>query len=112
MTEQTNIPKFFSLEFHTRFFPRLLWSRLQPKKEAEGTRFSHDMEYMVLLALCLFLAAMGVPMAAKGSWIGWILGIVGIGGILAMVIFSILKIAHTVIEICLTELGFPLTDLG
>jgi hypothetical protein len=91
MTEQNNIPKFFSLEFHIRFFPRMLWSRLQPKKEAEGTRFSHDMEFIILLALCLFLAAMGIPMAIKGSWLGWLLGILGIGGILAFIVFCILS---------------------
>ena len=49
MTELITPPNIFSLEFHTKFFPQLLWSRLGPKKSEESTanfptRFSHTFE--------------------------------------------------------------------
>ena len=55
--------KLFSLEFHTRFFPRLLRDRLRRKKKDEqGTSFTSTMELMVTLAVCLILAIIGIPM--------------------------------------------------
>ena len=91
MTENPAPPSVFSMEFHTKFFPRLLWSRLRPKKkEEEGVRFTHHMDAMILLAFCCVLAAIGIPLAVRhGSVVGWILILLGIGGILAMLIFSI-----------------------
>jgi hypothetical protein len=50
------------------------------------------MEFIIVLALCLILAAIGIPLAVnRGSVLGWILGILGFGGILASLIFSILS---------------------
>jgi len=44
MTGETAPPKFLSLEFHARFFPRLLLDRLRRKgREPGGTTFTPDM---------------------------------------------------------------------
>jgi len=93
MSRQAAIPSIFSFDFHTKFFPQLLWSRSRGKKKEEGsTRFSHNIEFMMLFVLCLILTAIGVPLALRhGSAVGWILGILGIGGILTILIFSILS---------------------
>ncbi len=92
MTAGSIPPKFLSLEFHTKFFPDLLRDRFRPKKKKEGTAFvsSVFMEGMVGLAVCLMLVAIGIPPAVKqGSTFGWLLSIVGVGGIVALVIFSV-----------------------
>jgi hypothetical protein len=85
------LPKFLSLEFHTRFFPRVLRDRLCRKgKESEGTTFTSTMEMMILLAVCLMLAVIGIPSAVtRGSILGCILSVFGIGGTAALLISSV-----------------------
>ncbi len=92
MSDNLNIPKISNIEFHLRFFPRLLWSKLRPnKKEESGTRFVSTFEFFILLAFFLFLIAIGLPLALKhGSVIGWIVGLAGIAGTLALIISSII----------------------
>jgi len=79
-------PSILSSEFHTKFFPQLLWSRLRPKK---GICFP-PMEFMMAFFACVILTGVGVPWALnRGSIVGWILSIIGLGGLLAIFIFSI-----------------------
>ena len=84
-------PRFFSLEFHTGFFPRLLRDRLRRKKsETPGITFTPTAEMIIGLAVCLILAVIGIPLAwTEGSIVGWILSIVGVGGIIGLVILSV-----------------------
>ena len=84
-------PSIFSLEFHIKFFPRLLWSRLRPKKQAEtGTHFSHNMESILTMFGCAVLLAIGIPnIVTHGSVVGWILAILGGAGLMALILFSI-----------------------
>ncbi len=85
------VPRFFSLEFHTRFFPRVLRDRLHRKKrEGQGSAFTSTTEMIIGLAVCLVLALIGIPYAlTQGSIVGWILSIAGAGGIGILVILSI-----------------------
>jgi hypothetical protein len=84
-------PRFLSLEFHTRFLPRLLRDRLRrKKKEEQGTSFTSTTELIIILAVCLILAAIGIPSALiRGSIVGWVLSILGVGGFLAILILSV-----------------------
>jgi hypothetical protein len=84
-------PSMLSWEFHSAFFPRLLWSRLVPKKKTgEGTSFSSNMELTVALFVCLILLALGAPMAVRhNSLVGWIIGGAGMAGILFIFISSV-----------------------
>lgn len=89
MTDGGVPPKFFSLEFHTRFFPSLLKSRLRQKERVRGG-FSSGMDHMVVLAICGILIMIGLPGAIDSkSIIGWVLTGIGAAGIVAMIISSI-----------------------
>ena len=85
------VPPFLSLEFHTRFFPRLLGDRLRRKNRAgRSTGFTSTMEMMIMFAVCLILAIIGIPSAwTQGSVVGWILTIIGVGGLIGLVIVSV-----------------------
>src|SRR5271170_7035857 len=89
--DRTIPPSILSWEFHTSFFPRLLWSRLNPKKDSEeGTSFNHNMGLTVSVALFLGLGAIGFPMIIGGHpFVGWALAILGLAGILFIFINSI-----------------------
>ncbi len=91
MDPDITAPRFLSIEFHTRFFPRLLRDRLRRKKrEGRGTTFTSTMEMIVTFAVCLILAVIGIPLAwTQGSVVGWILSIAGVGGIVGLVILSV-----------------------
>jgi hypothetical protein len=93
MASNVTPPSILSIEFHTKFFPQLLWSRLRPKKtEQEGIAFPPPMEFIMAPLVCVALAGVGLPWALnRGSIIGWILSIIGLGGLLAIFIFSILS---------------------
>jgi len=88
MTDETAPPKFLSLEFHARFFPRLLLDRLRRKgREGGGTTFTPNLEMYLVLAVCLVLAFIGLPMAwSRGSPAGWALTALGVGGVAFLVI--------------------------
>jgi hypothetical protein len=81
-------PKFLSLEFHLRFFPALLWSRLRPQQR-QGTGFA-PLSPIIIVFACILLVILGIPYAmSHGSVIGWILSGVGLAGIVALFINSI-----------------------
>ncbi len=81
-------PRFLSLAFHTRFFPRVLLNRLRPRGRA-GSRF-YTFDHFVTLAVCLFLVVIATPKAGHHrSTIGWMLLGIGSLGLLALLIQSI-----------------------
>jgi len=60
------------------------------KRQEQGTSFTSTMEMMILFAVCLILAVVGIPLAwTQGSITGWILSILGVGGGLALFIASV-----------------------
>jgi hypothetical protein len=82
-------PGLLSVEFHTRFFPALLRGRLRPKEQT-GSRFSPSFERYLALIVCIVLIATGAPAAlSRGSLAGWVAGVIGAAGILAMLVRSI-----------------------
>jgi hypothetical protein len=85
-------PGILSRDFHFRFFPQLLWSRLHPSdKIAERVTFSSNMGFTILFFVCIVLALLGIPSALKqGSLPGWILSVIGLGGISFIFISSVL----------------------
>jgi len=86
---QQMTPKFFSFEFHVRFFPSLLRSRLRPKERA-GTGFPSSLEPTVALAVCFILVMIGLPSAIDNkSLFGWVLTGLGLIGFAALFIQSI-----------------------
>ncbi len=86
----TNMPPaFFSIEFHTRFFPALIRSHLRLGERA-GTGFSSTIELQVTFAICAILVAIGIPNALSHKSIsGWVMGGMGGAGILALLLASI-----------------------
>lgn len=82
-------PRFLSIEFHVRFFPGLIWSRLR-QAERTGTGFSSIFEIYVAFAICVILVAIGIPGAlSHKSVTGWLIGGIGLAGILALLANSI-----------------------
>ncbi|MFB3885901.1 MAG: hypothetical protein ACE144_11790 [Thermodesulfobacteriota bacterium] len=74
-------PSILSLSFHTRFFPSLLWRRLRPKKEEYRSPFSNHvpLEFTVLVLASKVAAIAGLGAGiARGSMIGWGIGILGV----------------------------------
>lgn len=92
MDENSKSPRFFSLDFHIKFFPALLWRLLHLKnRRYESTFAGHislELPVMVIVSIILviygFLAAIG-----SGSIIGWICGILGSGGFIYLLVSSI-----------------------
>ena len=83
-------PKFLSVEFHTRFFPSLLWGRLCPKQQQTRSGFNSCFELYLILAGCAVLVAVGVAAALSHESIaGWIASVLGAAGILAVLVNSI-----------------------
>lgn len=92
MTADPVPPRFLSIEFHARFFPRLLRDRFSPRKcrETQGTTFTSTTEMIILLAGCLVLAVIGIPLAVTGGTIaGWVLTVVGVGGTILLFVMSV-----------------------
>jgi hypothetical protein len=92
MTVDPVPPIFLSLDFHTRFFPQLLLGRYirRKKTETKETTFISTMEMFITLAVCLILAAIGIPSAVtRGSILGWILSIIGVGGTILLLVISV-----------------------
>lgn len=83
-------PKFFSRDFHTRFFPQVVKSHLHFRKSGDpGTTFTSTTEMFISFAVCVILALIGIPSAVQGSVVGWILSILGGGGTLLLIVISV-----------------------
>jgi hypothetical protein len=83
-------PKLLSVEFHTRFFPALLWRRYRPAHQARSGFFSSSFVRDLAVTGCIVLVAIGFPTAlSRGILAGWIAGGIGAAGILAMLVHSI-----------------------
>jgi len=84
-------PKFLSFEFHVRYFPGMLLSRLRLSGRS-GTGFSSTVEHHIAFVVCFILFALGIPVAiSSSSIIGWIVGGIGVAGMIALVIHSVLS---------------------
>jgi hypothetical protein len=74
-------PSFFSLSFHTRFFPSLLWRRLRLRKEEYQSPFSNhiplELTILVVVSKVAAIAGLGAGIS-RGSIIGWGVGILGL----------------------------------
>ena len=74
-------PSIFSLSFHTRFFPSLLWRRLRPRKEEYQSPFSNhiplELTILVLVSQVAAIAGLGAGIS-RGSVVGWGVGILGL----------------------------------
>ncbi len=74
-------PTFFSLSFHTRFFPSLLWRRLRPRKEEYQSPFSNhiplELTILVVVSKVAAIAGLGAGIS-RGSVVGWGVGILGL----------------------------------
>ncbi len=90
-TDVIDPPSILSLKFHLHFFPRLLGSKLSPKKnEPQATSFNHNTGLTVMVAASMALVALGVPMAlGPNALIGWVLAVLGLIGILFILVNSI-----------------------
>lgn len=85
-------PAFFSLQFHLRFFPALVWNLLSPPEEACRSPFSDHLpvEYIAAPALCVIAVAVGFPaLQGKGVWWEWTLLILGASGFIALLAASV-----------------------
>jgi len=82
-------PKILSWKFHTSFFPRLLWSKLNPKPE-ENPRasFNSGLEMTVVFFVSLLLLGAGTAMVLEKNFLlGSPLTILGLAGT-AYIFFS------------------------
>jgi hypothetical protein len=86
-------PGFWSFAFHTRFFPTLLARRLRGLGRTRGGFQPHTP--IIPLAFCFLLVLFGIPNALEGgSILWWILGGLGVLGILTLIVHSIASGAH------------------
>ena len=92
MTSRNAAPAFFSLAFHTRFFPSVLWRCLRPQPQDEPSPFARHLpvELIVLFAGCAVLIAVGLPRTmTRGSLAGWLMCGIGLLGVLALLVHSV-----------------------
>ena len=88
-------PKFISLEFHLRFFPKVLrrWLlRYRRKSQEYQSPFSNHMpvEFILVFFVCIVLIALGVPgLINNRSLLSGAMTFVGLAGIIAMFVSSI-----------------------
>ena len=97
MNETNKPPLFFSLEFHTSFFPALLGRALHPKKRKHESIFAGHiaLEYPVLAAISIIAGVYGmIEILDSGSIIGWTCGILGSGGFIYFLCNSIRSAAR------------------
>jgi len=92
MVDTEKPPEFFSLEFHLRFFPKLLWNLLSPPKEEYRSPFANHIpvEHVIAPALCMIAIAIGFPvLQGSGAWWGWLLLVPGVAGLIFLIAASI-----------------------
>ena len=85
-------PGILTVDFHTRFFPKLLRSRIfMEETSGSSTSFTSNLEMTLGLFLCLLMSTFGTPMAVQQhSVFGWILLSLGIVGIIFIFISSLI----------------------
>lgn len=92
MNETNKPPRFFSLEFHTSFFPALLGRVLHPEKRKHESIFAGHiaLEYPVLAAISIITGVYGmIEIIDSGSITGWVCAILGSGGFIYFLCNSI-----------------------
>lgn len=92
MASRGVVPKLFSLAFHARFFPSVLWRCLRPKPQDDPSPFANHLpaELVVSLAGCAVLIAVGLPRAmTRDSLVGWMLCGLGFLGVLALLVHGV-----------------------
>lgn len=84
-------PSPMSFEFHAHFLPALLYARLRQREKA-ATGFTSTLDFHIALAICVVLAAMGIPSAlSRQSFTGWAIGGIGLAGIVALLLNGVLS---------------------
>jgi hypothetical protein len=81
--KKAQCPPFFSIDFHVKFFPALLWRLLHPRnRKYESTFAGHiSLELPVITVVSLALGIYGVTAVIdSGTILGWVCGIAGLGG--------------------------------
>jgi hypothetical protein len=92
MYSEISPPRFFSLDFHVKFFPALLWRLLHPKKMGYESTFAGHirLELPVMMVVSIAFIIYGLAAAVgSGSILGWVCGFTGLGGSLYLLIISI-----------------------
>ena len=85
-------PGILTFDFHTRFFPQLLRSRIFTEETSgSSTSFTSNLGMTLGLFLGLLLATFGIPLALQQhSIFGWILLSIGIVGIIFIFLSSLI----------------------
>jgi hypothetical protein len=88
------VPKFWSTEFHFRFFPRLLWEQIQNHPD---NRKGHILiEVPIAVVFCGVLVAIGLPgVVERHSVFGWLILLLGAGGWIALLVACLRGTAGT-----------------
>lgn len=84
-------PRFWSAAFHVAFLPRVIAIRIAQWRRQRGARRHVHIELPLVIFACLLLAVLGLPAAARGSLIGWMSLIAGLGGLLGLMGWSIVS---------------------
>jgi len=85
-------PGFLSAAFHARFFPSVVWRRLRPRAQSNGSAFANHIpiELPIVLLVCLALLLGGLPSAVeRGSLVGWTASGLGLLGAAALLVQSV-----------------------
>ncbi len=83
-------PPFFSLEFHTRFFPALIRARMMPDNRGGTIFVPHNYLQAGIAMLCfIILFVIGKTFFIAMPVLSWITSTGGIAGIVAITIYSI-----------------------
>lgn len=91
----TEPPKFFSLAFHLKFFPGVLWGIYRRRREQEKeyqSPFAHHFlpEIPIIILVCLLLIAVGLPrFVMKHSLGGGAAAALGFVGLAALFVRSV-----------------------
>ncbi len=91
---ETSVPRFWSAEFHLRFFPGLLLAQI--KNHPDGRKRHIFFEIPVAFVFCAILIAIGMPSALeRHSIFGWLMTALGAGGTSALFVYCLRATAGT-----------------
>jgi hypothetical protein len=83
-------PPFFSLEFHFRFLPGVIWRRRAGKREPRSPFANHfPTELLLVLVACIIAILVGLPASHNGSLVGGIAASLGTIGLIALFVQSV-----------------------